>query len=70
MPLATGSPAILKTIGIVRVAAIAASAPAVLSSAAITETRRLTRSIAKAGKRSILSPRPNGYSIAKSRPSA
>src|SRR6516162_8385080 len=51
-PVATGSEAVVKTIGMVWVAAIAARTPSRLPPTKITSTLRLTRSAAKAGIRS------------------
>ncbi len=64
-PSSTGSPPIQKMIGIVNVAAFAASVAGVLPSAAITVTRRRTRSAASAGNRSFC-PSAQRYSIATS----
>ena len=55
-PTLTGSVPIKKTIGIVWVAALAASAPGVLPTTAITATSRRTKSIASAGSRSLCPP--------------
>jgi integrase len=49
-PSATGSEPVPKTIGMLEVAALAASAPAVLAGAAITATCRRTRSAANSSK--------------------
>jgi hypothetical protein len=67
-PYWTGSPPEAKTIGIVEVAVLAARAAGVLPSAAITATRRRTRSAANSGSRSgsLCAQR---YSMAKLRPS-
>src|SRR5215218_5419425 len=62
-PAAIGSLPIWNTIGIVAVAAFAASAAGVLPSAAIARTCRSTRSAARAGNRSLL-PSAHRYSIA------
>ena len=51
-PIATGSPSVWKTTGIVEVACFAASAEASPPSVTITSTLRPTRSAAKAGSRS------------------
>jgi hypothetical protein len=51
-PSATGSPEVTKTIGMVMVAAFAASAGGVPVAAAITVTLRRTRSAKSAGNRS------------------
>ena len=67
-PSATGSEAVLKTIGMLEVAALAASAPAVLSSTTITATCRRTRSAANSGIRSSRPPAQRN-SIATLRPS-
>jgi hypothetical protein len=67
-PSATGSEAIAKTIGMLEVAVLAASAPAVLAGAAITATLRWTRSAANSGIRSSRPPAQRN-SIATFRPS-
>jgi hypothetical protein len=67
-PSWTGSPAELKTIGIVLVKARAARAPTALPGAAITSTRRPIRSAANSGIRSR-SFWPQRNSIARFRPS-
>ena len=51
-PIATASAAMAKTIGMVVVAALAASDAGVLAGVAITATRRRIRSAAKSGSRS------------------
>src|SRR5258706_15662073 len=61
-PLATGSPPIVKTIGIVWVAAFAVRTAALLGTAAITVTRRLIKSLTMAGARSSC-PSVQWYSI-------
>jgi hypothetical protein len=61
-PLATGSPPMLNTIGIVAVDALAASPDASPPVAAITATRRPTSSAANAGSRSYW-PSAQRYSI-------
>ena len=66
-PNLTGSPAVTKTIGIVAVAALAASAAGVVV-AAITVTFRRTKSAANSGSRSLC-PSAQRYSIETFRPS-
>jgi hypothetical protein len=51
-PVSTGSVAVTKTIGMIAVAALAATAAGVLPGAAITATLWRTRSAANAGNRS------------------
>jgi hypothetical protein len=67
-PNSTGSPPTPNTIGIVVVAALAASADGVLAGVAITATRRRTRSAANSGSRA-LSLYPKRNSIVTLRPS-
>src|SRR5262249_35852809 len=57
-PSATGSEPVPKTIGMLEVAAVAASAPAVLAGAAITPTPRWVRSAAQSRNRSSPPPAP------------
>jgi hypothetical protein len=52
-PSATGSPAVKMTIGMVAVAAFAASVPGVVAGAAITLTSRRTSSAGRAGNLSF-----------------
>jgi hypothetical protein len=66
-PIAIGSAAVVNTIGIAEVAALATNAAGVLV-AAITVTRRRTRSAASTGSRSYW-PSAQRYSIATFRPS-
>jgi len=54
-PAATGSLPVRKTIGMLVVAALAARTARTWPEVAITETRRLTKSAAKAGNRSFCS---------------
>ena len=51
-PVLTGSAAVMKTMGMVDVAALAARPGSLPPAAMITETLRLTRSAASAGNRS------------------
>src|SRR5438128_7482533 len=67
-PSATGSEPVPKTIGMLEVAALAATAPAVLTGTAITATCRRTRSAANSGIRSSPPPAQRN-SIATLRPS-
>src|SRR6516165_4613979 len=67
-PAAIGSPAVTKTIGMVAVAALAASAGGVPPTAAITATLRETRSASSIGNRPY-SPSAQRYSNATLRPS-
>ena len=67
-PTLTGSAPKLKTIGIVVVAALAASAAGVFPGVTMTATRRRTRSAAKSGSR-LSCPSAQRYSIATFRPS-
>ena len=68
-PALTGSEAVVNTIGIVFVAAIAARIATSLAPAQMTATLRLTRSAAMAGSRSNW-PSAQRYSMATLRPSA
>jgi hypothetical protein len=67
-PAWTGSAPITNTIGMVVVAAFAASAAATPPGVTITATRRLIRSLANSGSRRV-SLCPQRYSIAMLRPS-
>ena len=67
-PAWTGSTPITKTIGIVAVSALAASAAATPPGVTMTFAARLTRSAASSGSR-VLSPCPQRYSIKILRPS-
>src|SRR5262249_9795570 len=57
-PIFTGSAPMMKTMGIVSVAALAASVAAVLPGVTMAVTRRRTSSAARAGRRFILALRP------------
>ena len=60
-PGARGSPPVVKTIGMVEVAALAASPEGAPPVATITATRRCTRSAASSGRRSVMPFRPTKY---------
>jgi hypothetical protein len=67
-PAATGSPGQVNTIGMVAVAALAASVAGWLETATTTATRRRTRSAVNSGNRSFCPPAQR-YSIVTFRPS-